>query len=296
MRITLRMKIKKQSVEFNEGHIENDKNKNVEEKIKDRKVGMHFTLLMRLLGMGFGRGHENLSFLEKDARNYLAIVRRLQLGKGDVIAMHNYFLKMQADNFDFFYMMDLDDDGRLENVFWADARSRVAFKEFGDVVMFNTTYLVIKYVMPFALFIGVNQHGHSTLLGCGLIIGDDTKTFMWLFQSWLPCMSECPPSAIITDQDKAMKKAIKCAFLNSQHRWCLWHIMKKLPKKLSGYKQYESIKFFIQIVIDDSLTKEEFEKNWEHFIEKYKLESNEWSLRLYDERHRWVPAFVKDIF
>ena len=62
---------------------------------------------------------------------------------------------MQADNSNFFYMMDFTEDGQLKNVFWADARSREAFKEFGDVVMFDTTYLLNKYSMPFAPFVGV---------------------------------------------------------------------------------------------------------------------------------------------
>jgi hypothetical protein len=61
-------------------------------------------------------GHENLSFTEKDARNYINKVRRLQLGEGDANAMHNYFMKMQSNNSDFFYMMDLDEEGRLKNV------------------------------------------------------------------------------------------------------------------------------------------------------------------------------------
>ncbi|KAL7199222.1 hypothetical protein ACSBR2_021496 [Camellia fascicularis] len=100
--------------------------------------------------------------------------------------------------------MDLDGNGRLQNVFWADARSKAACKEFGDVVTFDTTYLANKYDMPFAPFVGVNHHGQSTLLGCGLISHKDTETFTWLFQSWLACMSGCPPNAIITDQDKAM--------------------------------------------------------------------------------------------
>ena len=108
-------------------------------------------------------GHENLSFTEKDVRNYINKVRRLQLREGDANAMHNYFLKMQSNNSDFFYMMDLDEKGRLKNVFWADARSRAVFKEFGDVVTFDTIYLVNKYDMPFAPFVGVNHHGQSDI-------------------------------------------------------------------------------------------------------------------------------------
>ncbi|KAK0606606.1 hypothetical protein LWI29_001406 [Acer saccharum] len=70
-------------------------------------------------------GHENLTFLEKDCRNYLDRVRRLQLGEGDANAIQHYFLRMQSSSKNF-YTMDLDEEGRLKNVFWADARSRAA--------------------------------------------------------------------------------------------------------------------------------------------------------------------------
>ncbi|KAA8539947.1 hypothetical protein F0562_026639 [Nyssa sinensis] len=168
-------------------------------------------------------GHENMTFLEKDCRNYIEKVRRLQLGQGDAAAVQDYFLKMQADNANFFYAMDLDEEARLKNLFWADARSRAAYEEFGDVVTFDTTYLTNKYDMPFAPFVGVNHHGHSILLGCGLISNEDTDTFTWLFQTWLTCMSGRAPSGIITDQDKAMKKAIEKVLPNTRHR--CWNLM-----------------------------------------------------------------------
>ncbi|XP_028126310.1 protein FAR1-RELATED SEQUENCE 6-like [Camellia sinensis] len=225
-----------------------------------------------------GDGHKKLTFFEKYARNYLNRIRCLQLKKGDAIAMQNYFLKMQSDNSNFSSMIDLNEEGRLRNVFWADARSRAAWREFGDVVTFDTTYLVNKYDMPFALFVGVNHHGQSILLGCGLISSEDTESFTWLFQSWLTCMFKSLPSAIITDQDKAMQKAIAKVFPNAQHRWCLWHIMKKVPEKLRKYKEYEPIKFEMQNVVYNSLTKEEFEKRWDRFIEMFELQNNEWLL------------------
>ena len=46
---------------------------------------------------------------------------------------------------------------------------------------FDTTYLTNKYDMPFAPFVGVNHHGQSILLGCGLVSNEDTITFVWLF-------------------------------------------------------------------------------------------------------------------
>lgn len=53
-------------------------------------------------------------------------VRCLELGEGDAMVMHNYFLKMQVDNSNFFHMIDFDEDNQVTNIFWA-------FKEFGDV-------------------------------------------------------------------------------------------------------------------------------------------------------------------
>ena len=37
--------------------------------------------------------------------------------------------------------------------------SRTTYKDFEDVVTFDTTYLTNKYDMSFAHFVGVNHHG-----------------------------------------------------------------------------------------------------------------------------------------
>ena len=71
----------------------------------------------------------------------------------------------------------MDEDFHVQNIFWADARCRSAYEYFGDVVTFDTTYLTNKYDMPFAPFVGVNHHGQSILLGCGLLSSEDTKSF-----------------------------------------------------------------------------------------------------------------------
>lgn len=133
-------------------------------------------------------GHHNLTFTEQDVRNFISKVRRLNLGVGDAKALQEYFISMQRKHPNFFYVLDLDDTGVLRNVFWADSRSRAAYKYFGDIVTFDTTYLTNKYKMPFAPFVGVNHHGQSILLGCGLICEETTDNFIWLFKTWLSCM------------------------------------------------------------------------------------------------------------
>ncbi|XP_042988604.1 protein FAR1-RELATED SEQUENCE 5-like [Carya illinoinensis] len=126
---------------------------------------------------------ENLQFLEKDCRSYIDKARHLRLGAGGAGALRDYFLRMQYKSNGFFASIDLDDDGRLKNVFWADPRSRVVYQYFGDVVTFDTTYLTNRYGIPFVPFVGVNHHGQSIILGAGLISSEDTETFTLLFQT-----------------------------------------------------------------------------------------------------------------
>ncbi|KAF5477025.1 hypothetical protein F2P56_003704 [Juglans regia] len=176
-------------------------------------------------------GYENLPFLEKDCRNYIDKARHLRLGAGGAGALREYFCRMQYKNPGFFALMDLDDEGRLKNVFWADPRSRAAYQYFGDVVTFDTTYLTNRYGMPFAPFVG--------------------------------CMDGIAPKAIITDQDRAMKNAIGIVFPNTRHRFCLWHILKKVPEKLGSYGSYKTgMKNTLMKCVYDSQSIDEFETSW----------------------------------
>ncbi|XP_042957997.1 protein FAR1-RELATED SEQUENCE 4-like [Carya illinoinensis] len=214
-------------------------------------------------------GFENLPFLEKDCRNYIDKARHLRLGAGGAGALRDYFLRMQYKNNGFFALMDLDDDGRLKNVFWADPRSRAAYKYFGDV---------------------------SILLEAGLISNEDTETFTWLFQTWLQCMDGVAPKAIITDQDRAMKNAIAIVFSETRHRFCLWHILKRHLRSLGHIAYKSGLKTELMKCVYDTQTIEEFEKCWAVFINTYDLHENVWLKSLYLEHAHWVPVFLKEHF
>lgn len=89
---------------------------------------------------------------------------------------------MQKWNLNFYHVLDFDEDGRLRNLFWADARSRATYESFSDVVSFDTTYLTNRYKMPFAPFVGVNHHGLSILLGYALLSCETIDLYIWLFR------------------------------------------------------------------------------------------------------------------
>ncbi|XP_028054704.1 protein FAR1-RELATED SEQUENCE 5-like [Camellia sinensis] len=147
-------------------------------------------------------GYEALTFDERDTRNFIQNARRLKLGVGDAELVTLYFHKMQQQNSNFYSAIDLDEDGLIRNLFWADARTRAAYKAFGD----------------------------------------------------------------------------------------------KISEKLRRYSQYESIKAALSNAVYDSFTKDEFDEYWKAMIAKFNLNDNEWLGVFYRERHKWIPAYVKDIF
>ncbi|KAL2939689.1 Protein FAR1-RELATED SEQUENCE 6 [Bienertia sinuspersici] len=221
-------------------------------------------------------GVENFPVSKRQLRNIVDKDQRLKMMDGDANAMSAYFHRMSMDNQKNFHLHRLDDEERLKDVMWVDAWTRAAFAEFRDVVCFDSTYLTNKYLLPFANFVGVNHHGQFVLLGCALISHEDAEKFEWLFTNWISCMGGKAPDGILTDQDVAMKKAIAKVMPQTRHRWCLWHILNKLPLKLGGYDKYDEIKKSLQCAIYDNYTPQEFEETWNGAIDEYFLGENAW--------------------
>ncbi|XP_072088038.1 protein FAR1-RELATED SEQUENCE 5-like [Arachis hypogaea] len=107
-------------------------------------------------------GPANLTFTEKDVRNYISRHLRISGDETDLKELLKHFSQMKELNLNFFFEIDVDENHSIRNVFWADAR----------------------YDMPFGSFVGVNHHVMSTLLGCALLWNEDTHMFanqhMWV--------------------------------------------------------------------------------------------------------------------
>ncbi|XP_021768930.1 protein FAR-RED IMPAIRED RESPONSE 1-like [Chenopodium quinoa] len=241
-------------------------------------------------------GVKNMSFTVKDLQHEVYKARRLKMVGGDAVAMMEFFQKMQAGNQNLFHAQRLDEEGRLKDVLWVDARSRVAYEEFGDVVCFDTTYLTNEYEFPFANFVGVNHHGQTLLLGCALISHEDCDTFEWVFRQWLACMNNRPPEAILTNQAAAMRRPLLEVMPNTIHRWCIWHIMSKIPEKLGKCGRYQDFVNLLKAVVYESFTPMEFHDRWAELISEYNLEENDWLQKLHKESYMWVPSYMKEFF
>ncbi|XP_057734618.1 protein FAR1-RELATED SEQUENCE 5-like [Arachis stenosperma] len=206
-------------------------------------------------------GSSKLGYSEKDVRNFITRNLRCADVNEDVKEMIRYFMRMRDINPNFFYAVDMDENNKFKSAIWVDARCRASYEYFGDVVSFDTTYRRNKHGLPFASFVGVNHHGKSTLLGCVLLGNEKIPSFEWVFKNWLNCMGN-PPQAIITDQYKSIFGAIKIVFPNTRQRWCIWHIMKKIPHKLGGYAKYREIDDKMHGTVWNACSEESFEKDW----------------------------------
>ncbi|ONI16299.1 hypothetical protein PRUPE_3G090500 [Prunus persica] len=242
--------------------------------------------------VGYGSSNSN----EGETNNHVDRSKRLKLKNGDARAIYKYFCRVQLTDPNFFYVIDLNDEGYSRNVFWIDSRSRAAYNYFGDVVSFETTCLSNNYEIPLVAFVGVNHHGQTILLGCGLLADETLETYIWLFRAWLTCMSGRPPQTIITNQCKAMQSALAEVFPRAHHRLSSSHVMQSILENMGAIQEYEAFQMILSRTVYDSIKVDEFELAWEHMIQRFGIRDHEFIQTLYDDREQWVPVYSKDTF
>ena len=59
------------------------------------------------------------------------------------------------------------------------------------------------------------------MFGCALLVNETAESYTWLLKTWFEAMLRCALSTIITDNDKAMDKAIAEVLPNTTHKLCL---------------------------------------------------------------------------
>ena len=176
-----------------------------------------------------------------------------------------------------------------------DAKARLDYRHFSDVVLLDTMHVKNECKLPFVPFVGVNHHFQVFLLGLAFVSDESESTFSWLMRSWLRAMGGCAPKVMLTDCDEALKKAVAEVAPESWHCFCLWHVLSKVPEKLGRVMQRHGGEFLTRFneCVLRSRTKEQFEKRWGKMVGKFELGDESWLWDIYEDRERWVPAFMK---
>ncbi|KAM3405558.1 hypothetical protein ACQJBY_008201 [Aegilops geniculata] len=84
---------------------------------------------------------------------------------------------------------------------------------------------------------------------------------------------------------------------SSKHVWCKWHVLKKMREKVgSMYMNGTSFRNDFNILINEMMTVEEFEKEWQEIMTHYGLEKNSFLHQVYDCRFKWAKPYLKGDF
>ncbi|KAL1211821.1 Protein FAR1-RELATED SEQUENCE 7 [Cardamine amara subsp. amara] len=229
-----------------------------------------------------------------DFSNHINKTRENTIGKEWYAVLLDYFQSKQAEDMGFFYAVELDSNGSFMSIFWADSRSRFACSQFGDVVVFDTSYRKGDYSVPFATFIGFNHHRQPVLLGGALVADESKEAFSWLFQTWLRAMSGRRPRSFVADQDLPIQQAAAQVFPGTHHRFSAWQIRSKERENLRSFPNEFSYEY--EKCLYQSQTTVAFDTMWSALVNKYGLRDNMWLREIYEKRENWVPAYLRANF
>ncbi|KAJ6796342.1 protein FAR1-RELATED SEQUENCE 5-like [Iris pallida] len=252
------------------------------------------------IGESLGRkvgGLRNVNFLPADYRISLQTKRTKVMQKGDAEAVLKYLQSMQLEDRSFFYAIQVDEDDKLANIFWADAKSLMDFSFFGDVVCFDSTYKINGYGRPFAPLIGLNHHKQIIILGAALLYDETVESFKWLFNTLKIAMHGNQPKTILTDRSMEISEALVAVWPGTSHRFCAWQIYHSSVKHLNHI--FQSSKTFgkdFKGCLYDFEDEEEFLLAWRTMLNKYDLGNNEWLAKLFEDREKWASAYGRHTF
>lgn len=180
-----------------------------------REVGIRTPHIYGLIANQAG-GYQNVRFGIRDLYNEQRTKRLLSDAKGAM----NFLEKMRSTDDMMYWTHIVNDEGRLQNLFWSDGIGRRDYSVFGDVIAFDATYKKNKYMCPVVVFSGVNHHNQSIVFASAIVGNETEETYVWLLKEFLVAMGGKCPASVITDGDLAMRNAIKAVFPNAYHRLC----------------------------------------------------------------------------
>lgn len=152
--------------------------------------------------------------------------------------------------------------------------------------------------MIFGPFTGVDHHKKCVTFAASFVAHEDISSFEWVFKTFLKAMGNNEPVCLITDQDPAMKVVVRNVFQTTEHRFCMWHIMKKVPEKVGRAITQETdfLKKLCACVWHLEIEPAEFEEKWNKVISEFNLNNHGWLANMYDIRDMWIPAYFRDLF
>ncbi|KAK4486595.1 hypothetical protein RD792_006846, partial [Penstemon davidsonii] len=239
-----------------------------------------------------GGGSASGVFNRKDGYNYLNSQRLKRIEGGDVNTVLGLLEGMKLKDESLRFKYTVDGNGALTRLFWCDGMSRAEYEQFGDVVLFDSTYKINIYRFPIVLFSGVNCHLCTCIFGIAILYSETIESYRWLLQTFRESMNGKSSIAVLTDHDASMRAAVLHEFPEAKHRLCCWHISRNAE---SNIKTGDFSTMFSKLM-KRPCPIDEFEERWSELIEEYGVTNHQWVLEIYSKRNQWAEAFFRGQF
>ncbi|XP_043726120.1 protein FAR1-RELATED SEQUENCE 11-like [Telopea speciosissima] len=264
--------------------------------VEMEKSGMSVKQMMRLLEVEQKVEVGGLPFNETDIRNFLSQSKNIER-KYDAANLVLLCRSMQEKDAEFRYDYSVDEQNRLEHIAWCHASSVRGYEHYGDLVVFDTSNKLNAYDMIVGIWVGVTNHGVSCLFGCCLLRNEKASSFSWALKVFLRFMNGKHPKIIFTDQDSAIREAVREQMPGTRHAFCMWYITKKAPgwfSSLLGTRYNKWQEEFYKL--NEAESEEDFDVGWRDMGEMYGLSGDLNWINLYELRALWAKPFLKSSF
>jgi hypothetical protein len=229
----------------------------------------------------------NAAILPKDVYNSL---RRSERTHFDGVSEVQTLVSALEGNIEFDYRAVTNDQRQLVSLAFAHRRSLEQFSALSFVLLMDSTYATNKFNMPLLLFSSVDPLGYTYIVACCLLKDETIVSYNTALSSFKQLLGPRAViiDAIVTDQDRALMRAVETQFPASSHQLCRWHLQmnvktnvgKNLPlcSKFSRYMHCENQALAEQI--------------YESMQGSASSEESAYLEHLHDLRHRYVEAWV----
>ncbi|KAM3371531.1 hypothetical protein ACQJBY_018766 [Aegilops geniculata] len=266
--------------------------KDLVKQLRDNNVGLG--KVFSIVGSFFGTV-DNVPFTKRCLKTLCRKLNKEQSNE-DAVKTMAILAEMKANDPDFNYTVQVDDESRVKTLMWVTSRGFDKYRCFGDAITFDTTYRTNIYDMPFGLFVGVNNHFQSIIFGGAMMRDEKEDTFKWIFKEFVRMVGGKHPQTILTDQARAMELAIEAELPNTVHCWCKWHVLKKAKESMGVlWSKNSDFKFEFHKLVHHIIMEEEFKAGWQQMLEKYSLKKHPFLTQIYEVRHKWAKPYFRGV-
>ncbi|PKA64213.1 Protein FAR1-like sequence 11 [Apostasia shenzhenica] len=260
------------------------------------KRGFTVNHIMRALETEKGLKPGQLSFTERDLRNFLQASKSINK-ENEGAEFVKACKAMKDKHLDFRFEFTLDESERVEHIAWSYPDSFQAYRLFGDVVVFESSYNLYAYDRLFGVWFGLDNYGNAILFGCVLLQDVKPHSFRWALQSFVRLMEGKYPRTLLTDLDMGLKDALVSELPSTKHAFAIWHITSKLCSWFSALlgSQYEKfVSEFVRVCNLDNMV--EFEHQWNQMVLDFGLGSDRHIAILSFHREYWALPYLRGCF